>query len=144
MPQNGLTLGSDATITIRDQVGEIISTITVQNFSSKSDATEKDVEFLSGDVRGLTFEKGYSGGFDVVRVDASVDRYFYAKEIAYYNKQNISPVTLTQTVSETDGSVTQYQFTGVTLRLDDAGSFSNENEVIQKVMYKARRRNILN
>lgn len=143
MPQKGITLGPDCTITVRDANGEIISSSVVQDFDSSPNVEKKSVPFLDGNVIPVSFQMGYKGNFNIVRQNATLDTYFALKEAAYYNKTDIPSVTITQSVVESDGSITQYQFTQCDLTLNDAGKYSNNSEVIQAVSYEAKRRLIL-
>lgn len=143
MPQHGITLGADCSLSIQDANGTIIANSVIQDFEASPDTEKRRVQFLDGNVVPLSFPQGYKGSFSIVREDATIDTYFALKEAAYYNKVDVLNVTITQSVTETDGSITQYQFTQCDLVLDDAGKYMNNQEVIQKVSFEAKRRLIL-
>lgn len=143
MPQKGITLGPDCTLTIQDANGAIISMAVIQDFESMPEVENRKVPFLDGNVVPLSFQQGYKGSFHVVREDATLDRYFALKETAYYNKADIPSATITQSVTESDGSITQYQYIQCDLTLTDAGKYTNNAEIIQAVSFEAKRRLLL-
>jgi len=66
-----------------------------------------------------------------------VDNYFATLESQYYAGANQLPGTIYETISEPDGSLTQWRYTGVVLKLEKAGEFSGDKKVEQSVSFMA-------
>lgn len=139
MPLQGYTVGRDVTYTVSGPDGPIrFSEIT--KFTSKQDKTEKKIKGLDGITRHLRFPDGWSGSMEIDRRDSTVDDYFAQLESNYYAGLNEDGGTITETITEADGSVSQYRYTGVLLSLDDAGSKGGDDNVKMKVSFVASRR----
>jgi hypothetical protein len=81
-----------------------------------------------------------SGTFDLERQDSKVYDYLAQLEANYYAGLNEQPVTITETITEVSGAVTQYRYLGVLLRLDDAGDKAGDSTVKQRLSFTAQRR----
>jgi len=139
MPVNGFSVGRDITLTIVTASGPLnLALITV--FSSKQDSQESKVKGLDGITRHIRFYDGWSGSFTIERQDSTVDDYFSQLEANYYAGINEQPSTITETVQEPNGAVTQYRYLNVLLKLDDAGNWSGDKNVQQKVSFVASQR----
>ena len=87
---------------------------------------------------------GWKGQLDFDRTDPSIDIYFDNFETAYWSGGNPLSGTITQTIQEKDGSVTQFVFTGVAMKLSQAGQWKAAEKVSQKIDWSAgRRRRVL-
>lgn len=139
MPMNGFSIGRDVTLTIVTSSGPLnLSLIT--EFQSKPDTTTQKVKGLDGITRPLRFFDGWSGKFMVDRQDATVDSYFAQLESDYYAGVNEQPASLTETITEVDGSVSQFRYLNVLLTLDDAGGWKSDATVKQTLSFMAARR----
>ena len=76
----------------------------------------------------------------VDRSNSAVDDYFAQLESNYYAGLTIGAAQITETITEVNGGITQYRYTGVMLKLDDAGELSGENLVKQKMSWCASKR----
>lgn len=139
MPINGFTVGRDATLTIVTASGPLNLNL-VTGFSSRQDSQETRVKGLDGVTRHVRFYDGWSGSFSVERADSVVDDYFAQLESNYYAGLNEQPATITETITEVNGSVTQYRYLNVLLKLDDAGSFAGDATVKQRLSFVSARR----
>ena len=139
MPQNGISIGRDIALNVVTSKGPISLGI-VTGFKSKQDTTESRVKGIDGISRHLRFFDGWSGSFDVERTGATVDNYFTQLEADYYAGLNEGPVTITETITEPDGSLSQFRHTGVYLRLEDNGSYSGDSSVKQSIGFKSSRK----
>jgi hypothetical protein len=83
---------------------------------------------------------GWSGGFDLDRADSTLDDYFAARESDYYGGIASPTISITETISEVSGSISQFRYTGVALKFEDAGNKGADKTVGQKVSFKAARR----
>lgn len=139
MPLNGFTIGRDVTPNINTPSGALSPSL-ITKFTAKPETTKKKVKGLDGRTRHLIFPDGWTGAFEVERQDSTVDDFFAAQEAGYYNGQNLLPSTITQTITEVNGSVSQYQYNGVVFSLDDAGDWAGDDTVKQKISFEAETR----
>lgn len=139
MPLNGYSAGRDVTTTIVTSKGPLkFSQIT--GFHSKSDTVTGKVKKVNGVTDHWRFPDGWTGGFDIERADSTADDYFAQLEADYYAGLNELPGTITETITEVDGSVSQFRYTGVLLTLDDAGNKTGNGTIQMKVSFVASTR----
>src|SRR6516164_1948698 len=131
MPVNGFSVGRDVTLTIVTASGPLNLNL-ITGFHSRQDTAEIKVKGLDGITRHARFFDGWTGGFDIERSDSTVDDYF-----ARINEQ---PGTITETITEANGNVTQYRFLNVLLKYDDAGNWAGDQTVKQKLSFVAAQR----
>ena len=139
MPINGFSVGRDVSLDIVGPSGPIRFNL-ITKFSSKQEVKSNAVKGLDGITRPVRFFDGWSGNFDIERQDSTVDDYFSQLEANYYAGLNEAAVTITETITEVSGAVTQYRYTGVLLKLEDAGDYAGDSTVKQKVSFIASRR----
>lgn len=139
MPLNGFSVGRDVSLDIIGPAGPLRFNL-VTGFNSKPDITDQKVKGLDGITRHVRFPDGWSGAFDVTRSDSTIDDYFAQIEANYYAGLNEQPCTITETITEVSGAVTQYRYLQVLLKLDDAGQWQGDQTVKQKVSFVAARR----
>ncbi len=139
MPQNTLSIGRDVALDVTGPTGPIALGL-VTGFTARPQIKEQRVKGIDGITRMLRFPDGWDGSFDIERQGNELDNYIAREEDAYYAGRSESPVTITQTIQEPNGSVSQYRFTGVFLKLDDAGRWAGDASVQQKVSFVASRR----
>lgn len=139
MPVNGFSVGRDVTLTIISPSGPLNFSL-ITNFHSKPEQTEKKVKGIDGITRHVRFPDGWSGGFDIEREDSTVDDYFADLEANYYAGLNELPCSITETIAEASGAVSQYRYVNVLLKLDDAGAWSGDETVKQKISFVASQR----
>ncbi|MDE3022874.1 MAG: hypothetical protein KGI54_13630 [Pseudomonadota bacterium] len=139
MPLNNFSVGRDISLDIIGPQGPLRFNL-ITNFTSKQDATEQKVKGLDGIMRPLRFFDGWTGSFSLERMDSTVDDYFSQLEANYYAGLNENPVTITETIQEPTGGVSQYRFMGVLLSLHDDGAWSADATVKQTLGFMASRR----
>jgi hypothetical protein len=139
MPQNGLTVGSDARFDIVTASG-LLTLTGLESFSSKKLTHKTKVRLLNGKPISLQFPDGWEGAFLVARTDSMVDDYFSAQEAAQLAGANLGTGTIHQTIEEVNGSVSQYMYTDVQLILEDTGSWESISEVKQHISFVASAR----
>lgn len=139
MPVNGFSVGRDVTLNINDQNGALTFGL-ITHFTSKPDVIDKKVTGLDGLARHVIFHDGWSGSFDLERDDNTLDDYWALLETNYYMGVNQQSATIIETITEVDGSVSQYLYTGVIFKLEDAGEWKGEETVKQKLSFLASRR----
>jgi len=139
MPVNGFSVGRDVTLTIVSPSGPLNFSL-ITDFTSKPEQTEKKIKGLDGVTRHARFPDGWTGSFSIERQDSTVDDYFAALEANYYAGLNEQPCTITETITEASGAVSQFRYLNVLLKLDDAGDWSGDNTVKQKISFLASQR----
>jgi hypothetical protein len=132
-------LGRDTTLTINTSAGPLRPTI-LTNFSSKQETSDLKSMPLNGEPIHNTIPQGWSGSFEFDRASSAVDDYFTRQEDGYYAGLAPDQVTITETIKEVAGGVSQYQYTGVSMKLDDTGSRKSDDRQVQKVSFRASRR----
>lgn len=140
MAVNGYSVGRDVTLDIVDATGALVRPSIATGFSSKQITTDRDVQRLDGQNDGLYLPKGWSGDFDYERQNSVLEDYIVSIEASYYAGANLSPLTITETIRENNGAVTQYRYTGVQIKLDDSGAWKGDDTVKQKLAWTATRR----
>lgn len=139
MPINGFTVGRDVTLTIVTGNGPLSLNL-VTGFQSKQDTQVVKSKGIDGITRPVRFFDGWSGRFSLERTDRTLDDYFNALETDYYAGVEESEVTITETITEEDGSVSQYRYRNVLLQMEDAGEVRGDNTVKQTLNFMASRR----
>lgn len=139
MPLNTFSTGRDVTLTVVTPSGPISFNL-ITAFHSSPVTGQVKVKGIDGITRHALFPDGWTGGFDIERSDSTVDDYFAQLEDNYYQGQNIGSSTITETITEPNGAVTQYRYLQVLLQLDDAGSWMGDQTVKQKISFMASRR----
>lgn len=85
-------------------------------------------------------EGGWHGTMDFDRSDNSVDSFFARNETLYWQGVDIVGGTITETIKEKDGSVSQYQYTNVTFQYSNAGHWRAQDKVPIQVSWSASQR----
>ncbi|GAB3249195.1 hypothetical protein [Chitinimonas naiadis] len=139
MPVNGFSVGRDLALDISTPSGPLrLSLIT--GFDSKPNYGDIKVKGLDGVTRHARFPDGWEGSFEVERMDSVIDNYFAQLEASYYAGINEQPCTITETITDPDGSVNQYRYKQVLLKLTDKGKWEGDKTVKQKLGFVAARR----
>ena len=141
MPINNLSIGHDVTVTIFDSASQ-----SVVNFPARTGFTAEPItktinsEPLNGPPLFAEAPNGWHGSFDFDRTDPSIDIYFANYEATYYAGGNPLSGTVTQTIQEKNGTVTQFVFTGVAMKLSQAGMWKSAEKVSMKIDWTASTR----
>jgi len=138
MPMNDLTIGADVTIQIVTPTGPLRPR-KLSNFKVKQETGSQKKVLMDGKVIHLEFPQGWSGSFEIEREDGALDLYFAQLEASYYSGQNLKGSTITRTIRNPDGSVTQLRYTEIVFKLDDAGESKGDDTVKQSVSFMASR-----
>lgn len=139
MPLNSFSVGRDISLDITGPNGPLLFS-QITSFHRKQDSTDQKIKSLDGVTRHLRFFDGWSGDFEIERQDPTIDRYFSQLEANYYQGLNELPVTITETITEVDGSISQFRYVQVLLKLEDAGTYKGDASVHMKVSFVAARR----
>lgn len=139
MPVNDYSVGRDISITVMTSSGPLtINKIT--GFSSHQLTTKQKVKRMDGITDPLRFFDGWAGSFDVERQDSIVEDYFVQLEQNYYSGIQEQPVTILETIEETNGNISQYRYERAILSLDNAGDWRGDSSVKIKISFEASRK----
>lgn len=139
MPINNFSVGRDVSLDIVGPNGPLRFSL-ITNFNSKQTSKENSIKGLDGITRPVRFFDGWTGSFSLERQDSAVDDYFAQLEANYYAGINEGSVTITETITEASGAVTQYRYVGVLLKYDDSGSWAGDATVKQSLSFIASRK----
>lgn len=101
---------------------------------------ERKIKGLDGVSEILTLPDCWEGTFEVERQGPAVDDFFAQMESDYYAGTNIANQTITETITESSGAVSQYRYEGVQLTLKNAGDWKGDDTVKQSIGFRASRR----
>lgn len=139
MPQGNYSIGRDIGLTIVTSDGPLtLNTIT--SFKSKSDDSVQKLVLISGITDHLRFFQGWSGSFDIERASAVLDQYFALTEDRYFRGIRERYASITETIQEVNGSISQFRYPGTILSFSDAGDFAGDKSVKQSMSFVSRRR----
>src|SRR5450631_4087699 len=134
MPINSLSVGRDCTIDLYDpNSGGVIAFAVVTSFDAKQHSSGLKSKGLDGTPRFGVEPEGWGGKIMMDRGNSNTDQLIAILEAAYYAGQNIGAQTITQTIQEADGTITQWRYTGVCIALDDHGNWQNGKFISQSV-----------
>ena len=135
MALDGLSAGVSHTLSFVDSTGNLLFNTALESFSSKPDTSIEKFVQADGQTRHPKFHMGGSGSFIVGRESSYIDDYFITQQNIYLSGGNQVDVTVTETVQEGDGSITQYQYVNCVLTLDDSGTWSGTAIVKQHISF---------
>lgn len=140
--QNGYNTGRDFVLDITKPDGSILRLKALTGYTVEQMIREDNVEKLDGTVDFIKLPKGWGGTVEFERTDDTVDAFFAQMEADYYAGKNTPVATFTETISNPDGSVSQYRFTNVALQYSEPGARGGAQHTIkQKIKWNASRRN---
>ena len=140
MPTDTFSTGRDITITfVTPEVGPLTLDL-VTSFNAKQISSEESPMGLDGIVRHVRFFKGWNGSFSFDRRSSVIDDYFALLEQNYWDGQSETGASMTTTIQETNGSVTQWRYTNVLAKYDDAGDYKGDATVKQTMSFLASKR----
>lgn len=140
MSQHGYSLGHNHVVTVVLPNGDALNFGLVTKWTAKQEALDQKIVAMNGDIDHLRFYQGWSGSFETERRGPDLDEYFARLESNYHAGLDEPPATLQQTIVEPNGRVSQYRFERVLLKYDDAGEWTGDKAVHQKVSFFASRR----
>lgn len=139
MPLNGYTMGRDVSVDINTSNGPL-RLPTVTKFSANPVIGNVTVRPLNGPKQEMEFPDGWKGSITFERTDSTADDYQAQWEADYFNGVNRPPATITETIQESDGSVSTYRYTSVSLALTKAGDKTGDKTVEQEFTWTSLRR----
>lgn len=139
MPLQGYSVGRDVTLTVVTSAG-VLPILAISGFTSKPEIIEERFKLLDGRTRRLRYPDAWTGSFTLERTSSVIDDYFADFEANYYAGLSEIPSSITQSITESSGAISQYRYTGVLLTLDDAGDWAGDKRVTQRLRFTSERR----
>ena len=147
MPASNFNVGRDCQVVIQHPMatgpGNRLDLSIVTDFDPKQNVVEASVDGLDGKFRSASLPKSWSGTIGIDRANNACDLFITALENAYYNGRNVPPGSVYQYITETDESVTRYQFDQCSFHLPMAGSWKNDTVVKMQLGFIAARRRVV-
>lgn len=141
MPINSQSIGKDVSLDIYTSRGSLnIPAAAITNFTSQPQTTSTASKGLDGETRNAVFPDGWQGTFEIDRLSSVLDLFWADYEADYHAGVNLMPGTITETIREPDGSVSQFRYTKVVLNFTNAGSKQANQLVKQTMSFMASRR----
>ncbi len=134
--QGAYNVGADNTLVITGPNGLMLPKI-ITGFKFNQEAQELKSTGMDGVIRYGMIPQGWKGSFSVDRGDSTLDDLFAQMEQGYYNGGGLFAFAITQTIQEANGSVSQYRFEGVALKLASGGEFKGDSTVKQELNFSA-------
>ena len=135
-----LNIGKDVSLDITLPDNSILRINITTSFTAKQNTKELDSKGLDGINRLASLPDTWSGEFSIDRGSSRLDDYFAAGEAGYYANGTLNAIRITQTITEGDGTITQYRYDGVALSYVDAGNWAGDAYVKQKLNWRASKR----
>lgn len=133
------SIGRDTQLVVIGPSGRIdLSHVT--SFDSRQMTQSIRVNRLDGNHIGAEIPKGWEGSFELDRGNSEVEDFIAAAEQDYFSGNTGTAGSMYQYVTETDGSVSTYQYDSVVFRLVNAGQWRGDTAVKQKLEFFASRR----
>jgi hypothetical protein len=133
------SIGRDTQLVVMGPSGRVdISHVT--GFESRQLTSPVRISRLDGTQLGAELPKGWEGNFEVERGTSALDDFISGLEQSFYSGSDTQSGTMYQYVTETDGSVSTYQFDGVVFKLASAGAWKGDSSVKQKLEFYATRK----
>ena len=139
MALTAFSIGRDTQLVVMGPNGRVdLSHVT--GFESRQITSSVRVSRLDGTQLGAELPKGWEGSFEVERGTSALDDFISTIEQNFYNGGSTASGTMYQYITETDSSVSTYQFDGVVFKLASAGAWKGDASVKQKLEFYATRK----
>lgn len=139
MPVNEFSVGRDIVLDIVAPDGPKRFDLVV-GWNAKQETNDLRVKGLDGHVRHMYLPDGWSGTMEFERKNSELDKFFANLEDSYYQGENLGTMSITETVSEPDGTVSQFRYEGCQMKLDDSGDWRGDQSIRLRVSWMAARR----
>ena len=135
MPNFSQSYGRDIRLDINLPHGGVLTLPEIIDYDIKPTNHTDSYVNISGRPTHNVIPQGGSGTINLKRVDSTIEDFQAAFEANFYAGAAQLKGTLTETISNPDGSVAQYQCQGVTLMVEDMGTWKGETAVSQNIKF---------
>ncbi len=145
MPANTFSTGRDCQLVVigpgtGGQAGARVDLSHVTGFDARQMTHAIRVDRLDGVYLAAELPKGWDGHFDLERGSPAADDFIAGLEQAWHVSGSLQGSTLYQYITETDGSVSTYQFEGAVFKMTSSGQWRGDSAVKQRLEFFASRR----
>lgn len=140
MPANVWSIGKDVLLDVVTPNGVLALPVTTTAFEAKPTYNKIRQVGIDGVNRGANVPTGWEGTIKLDRANSAVDDFFAQQEAGYYAGLNTLTASITETITELNGSVSQYRYLGVVLSYDEAGMWQGDKQVSQTIGFFASQR----
>jgi hypothetical protein len=135
VPVNGFTVGRDVVVTIAGPGGTpiVIDAADVTHFTKRPLKKDDWSRPLNSPPIPLYMPDGWRGTVDVDRQDPTLDTFQANLEATYWAGQNILAGTMLESVTEPNGTNSQYRYDDVMYWVEDPGDASADKRVSQRL-----------
>jgi hypothetical protein len=141
MPNGGWSVGRDITLQFDIPGNNLVLTPDqIMNYQIQPMAEIKQHVPITGNNQPVLFLMGYQGKFELTRNSPVLDFYWSNVEQDYYGGVNLNAGTITETITEVNGSVSQFLVTGVVIKVDDFGTWQGEDFIKAAISFQASKR----
>ena len=146
MPANTFSTGRDCQLVVigpagaNGQAGSRVDLTHVTGFESRQKTHSIRIDRLDGAHMAAELPKGWEGHFELERGSPVADDFIAGLEQAWHAQGQLLGGTLFQYVSETDGSLSTYQYEGAVFRMANSGQWKGDAAVKQRLEFFASRR----
>ncbi len=138
MPLNGFSIGHDVAVDVTDPVtGQIVSWPAATGFNSEPNTKQIVSEPLNSPPLYAELPTGWKGSIEFDRRDSSIDDFFARNEALYWNGSNLLTGTITETITEQNGTLSQYRYEKVAFKLAQKGQWKAQDKVSMKIDWVA-------
>ena len=131
--------GRDVSIDVAGPNG-IITLSLIIDFQSRQMVTKLKSAGLDGKTKYYNVPDGWSGSISIDRANTALDDLISAYETAYYQGQSFVTGTITETIQEVNGTISQFRFDGCVFECPDAGNWRKDSNVTVKLDFEASSR----
>lgn len=131
--------GRDVSIDVAGPNGVITLSLIV-DFQSRQMVSKLKSSGLDGVTRFYNVPDGWSGAITIDRANSALDDLITAYEAAYYNGSTRVQGTITETIQEVDGTISQWRYSNCEFECPDAGNWRKDSNVSPKLDFEASRR----
>jgi hypothetical protein len=138
---NSFNVGRDgAQLTIMDSSFGTVTINGIIRFEAKPAVVKLKSVGIDGRIRYRYVPDGHELSFEIDRQDPTYEQYFAQKEANYYAQLSPAAIFVTWTISNLDGSVSQYQYSDMDAAPEDDGTWEGQAKVTQKFTAQAGRK----
>ncbi|HQT38367.1 MAG TPA: hypothetical protein PK231_03005 [Acidocella sp.] len=134
------TVGRDGSLVVILPTGRIDLNYT--DFQAQQETKLVTSMPVQSDVVSVELPQMWKASFAIDRNSSALEDFIAATEDTFFSGGNaqLNGTTVYQYINEINGSISTYEYTNCTLKLDDAGSYKQDDKVTQKLSMTASRR----
>ncbi|KAF1009483.1 MAG: hypothetical protein GAK28_00121 [Luteibacter sp.] len=136
MPANNFSIGKDISVVFVTPTGTLNLPVSVTSFEAKPIYNKIRSTHLDK-TRGANTPQGWDGSLQLDRFSSVVDDFFAQQEAGYYAGLNTLTGSITETIQEANGSISQYRYTDVVFSFEEAGKYTGDQKVTQTIGFFA-------